>query len=532
MAQYILWFDKKTALYKSITVFSIAFLLLHILYITTLDSSLFYNKFTDSYYLALDKHFFEFIWFFHTKTIGIPILNKLFIMLSSGKNIFLSAYTWNVLISYWSFIFILKTFYILSSNKLHIMITIFSIALLIAFLPFELWNVTHFDHSNMVLFAMLAYGISLLVFNNIYKSLPYIMLSLFLLTLFHSMAILIIVITFTSMFLINYLKKNKALLLLSICFVFLLSTNLLTMAKNYINTKTFSSSTVLGQNLMQRTNRAVKGDDYYNLAHSANMPQWWLACFDDALKNDNIFKNNTNISYKYDMSIMKLIRANYGYCFTYPEPFTRNLDLVKEKLKNIDIPLHVREALESDIINLKNKPWIFSGGIDESNHLFVSLYQNKGKDIFLEALMQYPLSMVYEIGKTVIHMTRFGGLFPDSYQLQFYHGNIIIKILSITLSVMLFIGIIIGVILTPIFLHNIYKNYKALRGLDNFKIFFVIIASLMISLVLLTSIITCCENPRMMVSFFSLSMIISVASYIYIANTSKFKILTQKIWYG
>ncbi len=529
MAQYI-WFNKKTTLYQNIAIFSIAFLLFHLLYITTLDYSLFYKKFTDAYYLALDKHFFEFIWFFHTKTIGIPILHKFFTIMSASKNVFFIAYIWNILVTYLSFLFILKTLHILFSNKKYLTtITIFSIVLSVVFLPFELWRVTHFDHSNMVLFSILAYGISLLVFDNIHKSLPYVILSLFLLALFHSMAILVMVLIFIFIFIINYLRKTKQLSLLLVCFIFLLSINFLIMTKNYINTGVFSSSTVLGQNLMQRTTRAVKGDDYYNLAYSTNMPKWWIACFYDALKNDNIFKENPNKSYQYNLSIMKLIRANYGYCFTRPDPFTRDSNFVKVKLENIDTPLYVKEVLELDITNLKNKPWIFSGGVSGSNQLFASLYQNKGKRIFLQAWMQYPLNMAYETAITIIHMTRFGGLFPYSYEPQFYHGSIIIKILSIMLSVVLFIGIIVSVILTPIFFYNVYKNYKKSGMLNNFKVFFIIITSLVISLVLLTSIITCCENPRMMVSFFPISTIISIMSYIYLyTNIDKFRALRQK----
>ena len=109
---------------------------------------------------------------------------------------------------------------------------------------------------------------------------------------------------------------------------------------------------------------------------------------------------------------------------------------------------------------------------------------------------------------TSIQMLSHGGLLPNYYEQEFKYEN---KFL-INLNNIIRVLILLIIFLTPfILLKKI--NFKALNKNDIFYLLLVFSLSLII---ILSSIITCCENPRMLVMQFFLLILICLMNFTYL----------------
>jgi len=460
----------------------------------------------DVFFRVLRDNFFDYIIFSHTQPILIYIFHKI---IAEFSNIMPMHYKYfyfifNSMISLFFINFIVKIYkQNLYSNNFLIFIIIL---LIFAMSPYDVWRLNHHDHFN---FALILLNTNLL-YNRIilnHSNEKFIYLSLFLLTNSYSLGLVITIVTLFFLAILKFKKKQK--FFLKYLFIFLIC--IAPFLKNLFLHDTFSSSTMLGANLLQRTAHAIGSEKLKILINEEkNLPIWWKACFNDIYKSKS--SKNNNDSFQSSLAHGNCFKKNYNDKFSDFETFLKKIDKIQDN-KNA-----IRE-LNKDIFNLKEKNWIYETEYYESSPNIARLYQSFGSEIFFSALLKYPNEMLLgKVGKKGIFLTvpltlSNITLFPDYYEKEFLNWNVFSKICHNILKIIFFILILI----TPYIFYKSVKNYKNFfMLLDKQAYFYTYCLICITSLTLLTSTVTCCENPRIASLYLPFTVFIVLYNFMYL----------------
>jgi hypothetical protein len=431
----------------------------------------------------IDEHFVDIFFRNNSETNGYLILLKFFYFLFS-KNINLSLvfYFFNVLttiISCWFFFDIFK-------NYLNKILLILVLSLISYFLiPYEFWRLDHHDHINLFVFTYILWSVHRVIFTGNYKN--HFFFSLVLINLFYTLSFLS---TFIAFILIFFLVIKKKVFLVKYDYIkilFILCLIIFTFLKTFLNSHVASTTVMGGANLLQRTLHAIGEDKFSDLVENkVILPKGWLNIFNE------IRKKNQNID-NIDIRISNIAHGRVNNDFLQNFFIKRNiLQINKDNNKIVFIN-------DSDIF-LK-KPWVYNFGYRQT--LLDTYFQSYAGFIFINALKFYPYEiLIGQVGNkgvllTSAQMLSFTGLFPYYYENQYFY--------SYTFNILLikffnYLFVIIGLI--SVFL--IFKSSTKVFMKKNKKIdiFYLFINLFLIIHVLFTSLITCCENPRIMIMFF------------------------------
>ncbi len=443
-------------------------------------------------YEYLNYNFLDFLLFNHTLPNGYFILKKILIIFNFHNfGIELNFYIINVI---YSILFLYFLWDILKYQIKYIYIYPLLIVLSVALIPYESWRPGHHDHINLFIFAYIFWSIFYFLKSG-YKF-NHLFFSLILLNLFYSLGFIY---TFFIIFLLFRLKHKNFIIFdlksnLKIIFLFLLILSIF--SKNFINASSFSSTSMGGANLIQRSIHAIGEEKFTEMVKNNKLifPKWWQ------LVTNEILKENKNIE-NVDFKISKLAHGNIKN--ETKENFLLQKNIIKS---NSAENLEINKIIEKDLINFENKFWRYNFGYGFT--LISIKYQSLGSKIFLKSCTLYPYEMI--IGKlgnkgfvlTAIKMISYGGLFPMYYENEKVYWNILISKLHTILRIL----ILIILSLTPYFIIK-KSNYKKT---DTNQLFYLLIVTFLFFSILLTSIITCCENPRIMVMHFFIIILITI----------------------
>ena len=477
------------------------FLFLFIFFIKRISISIYSNgNFLNNskQFEYLNFNFFELFLFNNTIPNGHLLLEKIISFFSLNFNI--TFYILNISYSLLFCVFlndILKKI----SNKKNIR---FCILILVStcLLSYETWRVSHHDHINLFIISYLFWALFNFIFYN--KNFNHLIISLIFLNLFYTLGFIFSFLIF--FFLIignirNYYKIEKNLYI-KIFFVFALI--FFVFFKNYITTSNFSSTSMGGANLIQRTVHAIGEDRYKKLIEYKKeiFPKWWI------LMTDEIMVRNKKINLV-DARITNLAHG------TLDSNFLTNFEEQKEIIKKSNLfEDKILRIVEKDDSILNENPSFYSYGYEQN---LVSIkYQSFGKSIFLEACKIYPKELlVGKVGNkgiilTILQMTSNAGMLPNYYEKKHKYSNNLLKYFN---NIMRFVIIII-LFLTPLILIK-YIKYKEIKKKD---FYYLVILSSLITSIVTTSIVTCCENPRMLVMQFFLIILTCTMNLNYLSK--------------
>ena len=465
-----------------------------------LDEKGFFKVENNSY---LNQNFFELFFFNYTIPNGHLLIEK--ILNYSSLNISSLYYFLNI--SYTLiFCFFLNDILqrIILNKNLRISLLILVATILI---PYETWRVGHHDHINLFIISYLFWSLFRFIYHN--KKFNHLIVGLILINLFYTLGfVFFFIILFSSIFIKKITKtsmdKNHY-----VKFVTLFTFILLIFAKNYITVSIFSSSSMGGANLIQRTIHALGEKEYKNLIQFKNetFPVWWKNIYEEVILN-NYIENSE------DIRISNLAHGKLD------KDIFLNFQKQKKLIQNSDyLEPNVQTLLDRDTHNFKFRQWIYNYGYQEN--LISTKYQSFGSKIFYEACKTYPIQMLIgNIGNkgiilTSLQMISYGGLMPNYYEPNKKYSNSFLIILINTTRVL----IILSLLMIPLILMK-KIDYKNLMKID---IFYLILIFTLFLIVILSSTITCCENSRMMVMLFFVIVLISVINFIYISKYFSFK---------
>lgn len=458
-----------------------------------LDQKAFLKVYNKDY---LNEDFLNLIIFNHTLPNGHLILEKLLNYFYTNTS--LLFYLLNILytISLCYFVNdIFKNFKLDKNIKIFILIVLSTILI-----PYETWRVSHHDHINIFIISYLFW--SLFKFINFNEKFNHIIFALILLNLFYTLGFvyfLFISFYFVLIKKLNYIKIGKYDYL-KLFSVLLLIISIFT--KNYISVSVFSSTSMGGANLIQRTVHAIGEKNYENLiqANNQKFPNWWKN-----IHNEIVLRN-------YDENLSDSRISNLAHGKLDHDVFQN----FKKQKKLIQITSNLEKDLENllkkESQNFQLRKWLYNYGYQQN--LLSTKYQSYGSIIFVEACKTYPINMLIgNLGNkgvllTAIQMLSHGGLLPNYYEQEYKYKN---KFL-INLNNIMRVLILLIIFITPfVLLKKI--NFKVLNKND---IFYLLLVFSLFVIIMFSSIITCCENPRMLVMQFFLMILICVMNCTYL----------------
>ena len=449
----------------------------------------------------INQDFFELFIFNHTIPNGHLILEK-FISLFSLETVFL-FYKLNIFYSLMLCYFLndlTKKIQIKKNYRLLILILVSMILI-----PYEIWRPNHHDHINIFLIAYLFW--STFYFISYKKKLNHIILSLILLNFFYTLAFVYSILIFIFLYLHNKLNKIKLDNNYFLKFISVFTIIFLIFLKNYLSISIFSPTSMGGANLIQRTVHAIGEEKYKSLIElkKDRFPSWWTSITQQILdKNKKIEMADIRISNLAHGKLDENLFLNYQ---------KQEKIIMNSQKQEIDIYNYIKK----DKKILMNKKWLYDYGYKQN--LISTKYQSLGKIIFVEACKLYPKEMMFgKLGNkgiilTTFQMVSYGGLLPNYYESDSRYTNKFYYYLYIIFRFL----IIFILMLTPfVFLKKIIFN-----SLSKKDLFYILLIISLLSVTVITSTITCCENPRMFVMQFYLISIICIMNLDYFFKNKK-----------
>ena len=366
----------------------------------------------------------------------------------------------------------------------------------ILLIPYEIWRPFHWDHINLVIISFLIY--SIFKFINNYKYYYLLLISSTLLILFNSIGFIIFIFVILYIFLLKNITKN-----IKILFLFPLFLILFIMSKNFILSQNFSPTSMGGANLIQRSIHAIGLENYYEMINlnKNKYPKWWLKIHND-IKRKEIKDIDKHTSYHaHGLSDGPKKRLD---SFKYLKLILNSEYKQNNKLKKII-------ELEEKMIDRK-----FNSGLGYNIHNIGYYYMSQGKKVFFQSCVNFPMEMfIGKIGSkgfllTGLQMVSYSSLFPSYYENQYMQWNKWFKIFNTTVKFLLYIILIFSIfIFIKIFKNKIFNQ--------DIQLYF-IVSLLTFLFVLVTSILTCCENPRLMIMYSPMIIYISYFNIVFIMS--------------
>ena len=494
---------------NQLIIFSLIFLT------SRIDNLIFFNKLNlvidPNYKLAINDFFLEYIQSQHVSPLGKLLFDKIVFFSSDliGVKIQLLFYLFNIITTFFFFFFIIV--YLNKSFKrktiTRLILYIFTISLSIFFDSYELWRPHYHDHLTFFLIALLSI---LLIYKDNFENYLSLYFIFALLILSYTLGITISVITISFILIFQYLN-NKSIKIHINYFSLILLLFFLLSLKNYYNVNIFSPSSNGGANLIQRTIHSIGNENYYNLINNElNLPNWFKVC------NNNIFEKNQKLQLINNDNFQS--KLAHGLCFLDGKNqinFTNYKKAISKNSQNIEFISKV----EKDEFNLRNKKWLFSGVHDELTFISTVEYTSYGTEIFFQSLKRHPKQMI--IGKignkgillTFLKMVSYGGLFPDYYENFSYPKRN--KFANYFYNILILLVIIIN-LSTPYIFYKKTKKALIKKKIDFKDLTYFIFVSIALIQIVLTSTITCCENPRITVIYFPIIFMILLLNIEYI----------------
>lgn len=449
-----------------------------------------------SYYFALSEHFIDYVYHAHTKPIGSHLRD--FISLTYFGNITLGNF---ILTSVSSVISSVMIYLLLKTLRLGNGTAFFSGLLFsLGIIGWEYWRTaSHFDHLNVFLFTMMIWTMGLHLKKSTLITAAMLSVSGGLLVLFHSMAVILVpIICIASQ---RFSRRFRNLLLLTIVSLAIpLILISFTVGKNYYQFEILGTSSVMGQNMLQYASLG-KLEQLEGLIDAGSYPEWWEWCF----RNGSSVINGRPLS-----------DAIYGKCIYKDRgiPIAGYDFTGLEKYLNEKKEMELLKTIEQDRSDVISKPWLFTGGIWESSTRFSIEYGKISSLVWWDWIRQRPVEF---FGRFVGSSVRFGSgvlfLGTDIYEPQLMPRHIVARITGLAFAPVLAVGFISSLylpvsVICKYFRTNSARNYVSpIYWRDYFLVLMVCNFWL---IMIMTNMLTCCENSRMFMNVIVLPYILGI----------------------
>ena len=468
------------------------------------------------YFFVLKNHFFDYIYYYHTKPIGIPIFHYLTLIVFGGDSINKWSFLTISVLDSFSPAFVLLCFLRLKLPPLFSLVIVSTWSL--GLITWEHWRGSgHFDHFNVFLFSFYIWA-----FYRSYKSASMRKNLIFgiasgLLILFSSFGPLIVLLTLI-LFVPRSLVNNKRLIIVRTLIP--LAVFILAGGKNYFQFGIPTTSTISGQNMLQFVAAEMDHLDYLdgNLKKQNpfeefilqnEYPEWWLWCFNSGMKNG------------IQTATERFVNSISGLCI-YDLDKRYNFDLLEEKLRQLN-EKRLLAIIHKDKITVEKKPWLFYGGITESNTRFAIEYGKISSEVWKDFIVKKPIMFITRYLKSFVLFMR-GVIFlgDNKYYEPKLRSNVV-RIAGFAIAPFLLVGIMSAFILVfarviKYFLRN--NELSLFLKYDDQNIM-IISSIILIIYSLVINMITCCENERMFVSISPIALIIGGYYSYFIVNIVK-----------
>ena len=412
------------------------------------------------YASALKDHFFEYIYYYHTKPIGIPISDYLSLIIfgSISKGHFLIVSFLDSLAPAFILAILLK----LKLPRLYSLVIVSTWSLGLISWEFWRWG-GHYDHFNVFLFSFYGWALySSYQSPDINKNLMF-GISSGLLILFNSLAPFIVFVTLLFWGPRLMFKEKRLLIFRALIPIMVF---LIVGGKNYIQFGVPTTSTISGQNMMLFTGLAkgISVDEqehskFVEFVYNNKYPEWWIWCF------------NSSMEQGAQTDVDRFIQTNYGKCCgTLGEGY--NFDLLEEKLKKLG-EINLLSIIQKDKNTLLTKPWLFHGGVNESNTRFSVEYGKISAKVWKDFLLKEPIEFGKQFIKTIKLFVR-GVTFlgENKYEPQHKIRSNVVRVSGYAIVPFLLVGIISAFNSLVFYIINVFtKHEKLVSHLRKYKIF-------------------------------------------------------------
>ena len=446
------------------------------------------------YSMAIQEHFFNFVYYFHTKPIGVPIRD--FISMNIFGNIQIGNFVFTSILDCFATILIYVLLIRLKTQN--IFAFLLGIVWSLGLISWEYWRQSsHFDHLNVFLVSFFVWALYEQFKSPRFSRNMIASVAGGILVLFHSMAlflvpVFLVIIQKGTIFSIKYIKTCSLVLAIPSVII------LLAAGKNLVQFGVPATSTVGGQNAMRFTSYELPKITSFVEQH--NYPEWWLWCFNNGME-------------QWEDPVGRYVGAVSGQCFR-DRNGKYDFALLKQKLIELGED-GLTSIVQQDQIVAQTTPWLLAGGVIESNTRFAIEYGKVSGSVWKDFLIEQPFGFIYRFARAnYAHLSGVVFLGGSPYGAE-YKGRS-------------WIPRIAGFLVSPIFLFGILASYWIIIGsgwtllmkrslkfdlgiskIDKEDRQMLLIFSLLLCFFsVLTNMLTCCENNRMFMSFSPIALLI------------------------
>ena len=463
------------------------------------------------YYEALQNHFFSYFKYYHTKAVGFVIEDKILLLFFGLNNILTSKFIVSSLFSILSVVLVYRSMIKIRVNNIFALL--FTVLWAYLLFKYDLWrsNSNH-DGMNPFIISLYCYSSLLIIANSkINIGITLHSVSIVLLYLYIPSSPLFVLITIIFFLLVRYYDKSKLSYkhLISILLVIFIVQIL--PLKNVLHHNIFTTSSVLGQNSLQKI-AYFHFNRMNNKLIDSDLPKWYKQCWES--------------SKVYDNSVVPWIGPVYGLCglklnTTHESGEFYEIDKIyfERMISGLPKDSEVRKSILKDFIIEEHEPWKLAGGVTESNRKF-SIEYGKESLNFLKILIldnkKYSLDLTLD---NIFRSINYNGFYydyePDINRHSFVR-NIILDYIWNLLNILSLL-VLISSFTFPLIIAFINKNV-ILKFCPNIPYYLIISFCFSMNLSIF-AFFTCCDNVRMSIGYIQIPIIFGSILFTYALNS-------------
>ena len=370
---------------------------------TSIDGSLFEY----SYYNALNNHFFEYLYNATTQSPLISVIDAILVNLFSYDVIL--KYKVFLLFSFVLDVIAIVLIYSIIIRFVNSYYAIFFISLLsISLIPFEFWRLgLHYDHYNLFFTSFFLFTLLNYIVDETKFSVYILSFSSILLALLFPINIVVVPVCLALLGLFKTINRNISTSIINVSLIPVVSVMLVITSfsvKNYSLNKDFNHSSKSGVSMMQVVSRSFSHDPVKlrEFIVKSNASKMFVWCFDNPT---------------YSESDLIYLARHWGKCFQKKEYYNGDESFIYDVDNIIDAAVKIgsKEQISSLLYDqhvINDKPYLLSGYAPEFSLRWISVWGSEARDLYLSAIQENSLGMLYIIAKQAAVYSLYGPFFP------------------------------------------------------------------------------------------------------------------------
>ena len=365
------------------------------------------GHFNHSYYNALNNHFFEYLYSATVQSPMITVIDAMLVNLFSFDVIL--KYKVLLLFSFVLDVIAIVLIYSIIIRFVNSYYAIFFISLLsISLIPFEFWRLgEHYDHYNLFFTSFFLFTLLNYIMDETKFSVYILSFSSILLALLFPINIVVVPVCLALLGLFKTINRNISTSIINVSLIPVVSVMLVITSfsvKNYSLNKDFNHSSKSGVSMMQVVSRSFSHDPVKlrEFIVKSNASKMFVWCFDNPT---------------YSESDLIYLARHWGKCFQKKEYYNGDESFIYDVDNIIDAAVKIgsKEQISSLLYDqhvINDKPYLLSGYAPEFSLRWISVWGSEARDLYLSAIQENSLGMLYIIAKQAAVYSLYGPFFP------------------------------------------------------------------------------------------------------------------------